>query len=335
MGRGFALPAALAGLAVASLGGCGADTGTGSASSGSGVATEAFHLRMSGRSQAARDLLEAALDSSGADSTVYYELARTQFYLLDLEAAQRSIDAAAALQPWQARNHAFRALTATYRAVDLAHHQGDAAAAETQMEIAVGALEEAVRLESSDHDSRLFLVELYASADTSESRAQAAEHAQRLVLGSPAHWYAARARLEPDHAVAVWEEAVAALGDDPRTHEGLARAHLQQGDVDAAAAEVEVALQHRGCDGLILLDLARYYAMAEGDYGAADRAVMRYLKTDPVVPLRAYALFLRGRLQMDQGHTERADELLAEAQALDPHVWQTFMPPPPLLFEER
>ncbi|MGB2819840.1 MAG: tetratricopeptide repeat protein, partial [Phycisphaerae bacterium] len=66
------------------------------------------------------------------------------------------------------------------------------------------------------------------------------------------------------------------------------------------------------------------------EYDKADKLFRRYLalKPPPPQPLRAWALFARGVVQMRQGNKEPAEALRKEAKELDRRYWGVAAPPP-------
>ena len=64
----------------------------------------------------------------------------------------------------------------------------------------------------------------------------------------------------------------------------------------------------------------------------AKEAISRYLKTEPIRPLRAHALHTLARIEESLGSREAAATLFDEAQEQDPHVSKAFAAPSDILF---
>ena len=66
----------------------------------------------------------------------------------------------------------------------------------------------------------------------------------------------------------------------------------------------------------------------------AEDTINRYLDTEPVPPLEAYALGLQAIAKFVLGDNEGAEELIAKAEAIDPYYSKAFGVPPSVLFTE-
>ncbi len=66
----------------------------------------------------------------------------------------------------------------------------------------------------------------------------------------------------------------------------------------------------------------------------AEEAINRYLDSEPILPLKAYALGLLAGIKWGLGDSEGAEELIEEAEAIDPHFSRASGVPPLVLFAE-
>ena len=75
-------------------------------------------------------------------------------------------------------------------------------------------------------------------------------------------------------------------------------------------------------------------AEVEAVSGRIEDCLDQYLTAGPVPPMKAYALGLRGRLQMVLGNEEAAIALMQEAASVDPFYSKASAVPPSWLFSK-
>ncbi|MCU0962561.1 MAG: hypothetical protein MUF48_20895 [Pirellulaceae bacterium] len=300
----------------------------------------AFAQRLAGQAEAAGASLQALLAHRPELARGWYELARTQFYLLQLDAAQQSIDRALQLEPGSARFHHLAATLAAYRAVMAAKRADTRDQLEPAMRRWIEELEQVRTLEPEHHRATVELVNAYwrAPASAGGDRAKAAALIARLQTASPVDAAEARALAQDDvkaeETLAAWQTVANERPQEAGAAAGLAQALLRAGQVPEAAAQIQRALDLDPQRLRLLLDLARTAAL-RGDPARATAAVQQYLSAQPAppAPLRAFATFYLAAIERRRQHADEADRLMKEARAIDPHVWTTFMAPPEILFE--
>ncbi|MCK4913671.1 MAG: tetratricopeptide repeat protein, partial [Planctomycetes bacterium] len=85
------------------------------------IAMRAFDLRMAGKVDEAKELLEKAAAEKPKDASIQFELARIYFYIssetLDLDLAQKTIEKAVELKPDNARFHYWSGEIAMYNGI--------------------------------------------------------------------------------------------------------------------------------------------------------------------------------------------------------------------------
>ena len=299
---------------------------------------QAFNLRLQGKSEAARDLLVRRVDAEPKDAAAHYELARTHFYLMDLDRGIESINRALELRPRNPLYHHLRGRLAEYNSVLKHHDPATRAESARQLQMAIDSFSKAVELDPSLHETSLALINLKLKSPRKSGGS--AKEAKRLVGELEARSTSAavegRCMLlsgKVKRQRRLWEDVVAKEPKDARAYEGLARVCLQAGDSKAAEVHFQRALELDPERSTILLHLARHYFLAK-EYDQAQTTIRRFLdrKPAPVVPLRAYAVFILARIQKVQQNHALAEELLAEAKQLDPKLWQTVGTPPSILF---
>lgn len=299
----------------------------------------AYHQRMSGQAEAARQQLQTLTETQPALAAAWFELARTQFYLMQLDEAQTSVDKALEIEANNPRFHHLAGTTAAYRAVLAAKKPETRDQVGPGMQRWIRELEQTIRLAPQDFAARVELVNAYRQTPTEYGGdpAQADALLQTLETESPVDGATARAATlgdKTDDILALWKQTVATHANDPAAHAGLAQALLAAKDSEAATAEVQRAVELDGSRVRTYLDLARIAGM-RGDFADATAAVKSFLEATPApaAPLRAYGTFLLAAIEKRQQHNDQAEKLLQEARAIDAHVWTTLVPPPALLFD--
>lgn len=297
------------------------------------IAAKAYELRMAGQVDQAVDLLESSLAEAPGSAILSYELARARLMLLDFDGMHQAAEAAVNQDPGNGDYRYFAAIAALYSLIDAAHH-GD----EPRMKIlgrdALAHLRTILETDPDHHEARVLLVQqlLETAPQLGLDAGDPEEHV--CVLEARAPILGAKARcclVEEARQKEIWAKVLADHPDDCRAQEEAAEGLIQLGELDEAAKCLEraMALDHRSCYGLLRLSLA--YAMQE-DWDRAIAVTQRYLETEPPLALKAFAVGRLGMIQHRMGDRDRGRELMEEARALDPHVWQTVMPPPREIF---
>ena len=91
---------------------------------------------------------------------------------------------------------------------------------------------------------------------------------------------------------------------------------------------------------ILLLDIARYHMMTvmrdekmkDTALPLADELIERYLDSEPIPPLKAYAFELLAKIKWGLGDNKGVDELREKAKAIDPYCSKVFGVPPLVLF---
>lgn len=304
------------------------------------VADDAYQLRMKGRVDEARQLLEDSLKKTPSNAAAHYELARTQMHMAlgdiqnvqqHFEAAQKSIDQAAAQDADHVMYQKFAGNVAHMRGYyalkfgkpDVQQHFANAAKA----------YQAALRIKPDYPQVALALIELHTQFPTSAGadRARAQQLAQQLATTNEVYAAKARSVVHPESCgVPFWEQLLARKPNDLDVLEELGRAHLRQDDVDQAVKCFEKAIQQEPQRSYLFLDLTIYHSFrglaAREDPNQlqqaltdGDAAITRYLKSQPSQPMEAYALGVRSKYKSFAGDKKKAGQLLARAEALDPY----------------
>ena len=145
------------------------------------VAQEAYDLRIMAKTDEAKELLEEALSTDPDNPVAYFELARTQLYLLNIEGMQSSILHAARLDPGNARYHYFAGLSSIFSIINAAHKNNEGAIRGYALK-AIEELETALDIDPEFDDARCTLVEIFSNqpANMGGDPAKAEEHIELL-----------------------------------------------------------------------------------------------------------------------------------------------------------
>jgi tetratricopeptide (TPR) repeat protein len=304
---------------------------------------EAYELRMNAKADEANAQLEQLLAENPGYADAHYELARARLQLglanvrelmTDINNIQHTIEQAIKIDPDNVIYAFFAAYVSCMRAYIAL--QKDETDAKEKVARSCSFYESALKLKPDYHEAMLYLVEIYGvlPEDKGGDRAKAEQYAKQLEEMDKIYGAKARAILMPDDAdyVGYWKTI-------QKEHEGnadvlveLGRAYLIKGMAEDGVDCYEQALRIDTEQTLLLLDLARYYAMSgmrdekkkETFLPLAENMFRRYLDTEPITPLKAFATRLLANLKRIMGDKEEAEKLFEVAETIDPFVSKAF-----------
>jgi tetratricopeptide (TPR) repeat protein len=313
------------------------------------VASDAYKLRMQGKVDDAKALLEQGIQENPRNAAAHYELARTKFHMAlhgepqlreeRIKEAQQSIERAIENDPNNVIYPFFEGHIALLQAY----------MSSTKENVArlCGAFESALKLKPDYRQAMLYLVEIYGTLpeDKGGDKSKAEQYARRLEGMDKVFGAKARSVLLPGEAnrVDYWQNVLKNNEGNADVLEELGKAYLGIDDVNDAVLCFEKAVKINPEKTLLFMDLSIYYtwsAMGAGNDSellrkaitSGDAAVTRYLDSKPVLPMQAYALGVQYKYKYHSGHKEQADELLKRAEALDPYFSMATGAPNPDLF---
>jgi len=317
---------ALAGaIATASLG-----LGSCTQTESDGIVQQAYELRINGKANEARALLDQATTDDPDNALAHYELARTKFQIA-LGEPQQLLDNLGDIQQ------------SIERAVE---HEPDDVTYRFFADVAkmCSSYQSVLELQPDYREASLYLVELYATVpeDMGGDVSKAEGYAAQLEGIDEIFGAKARSLLLPDEAdrVDYWQRVLDAHPGNADVLVELGRAYLFRGEGEDGARYFEEAVSVDAEKSILFLDLARYHAMTVmRDEGlkdtalpAAEQAITRYLDSDPILPMRAFALGLLANIKSGMGDVQRAAQLVEEANTTDPFFSKAFGVPSPDLF---
>lgn len=318
------------------------------------VAMDAYKLRMQGQVEDAREMLEQAVRENPNNAVAQYELARTILHMAlgrpnqlseALDEAQQAIARAEEVDPSNVIYPFFDGHIALLQAYpSLMQSRPDAREKVARL---CGAFELALKLKPDYREAMLYLVEIYGTLPPNQGgdKSKAQMYAGQLEKMDAVYGAKARSILLSEDAnnVVYWQNILQKHDGDADVLEELGKAYLRADKVDDAVACFERAIKIDPSKAYLFLDLSIYYtwsAMRAGEgsdsfrkaVAAGDAAVGRYLDFKPVLPMRAYALGVQYKYRMHSDLRASADDLLRQAEALDPYFSKATGAPNPDLF---
>jgi len=318
------------------------------------VAMDAYNLRMQGKADEAKTLLEEAIAQDPNNAAAHYELARTQWHMAlgnpknlegDFGDALQSIEKAVENDPGNVIYPFFEGHVASMLAYISAMTE-DQPGTKENLARACGAFESALKLKPDYPQAMLYLVELYSTYPEDEGGdiSKAEEYAGQLeamddVLGAKAQ------SLLSEKDPGFWKGILESNPGNADVLEELGKAYLGADKVDDAVSCFEEAIRINPEKTYLFLDLCRYHTFSamgamrsENDEllktvcTSGDAAVTRYIESEPILPMLAHALGIQYKLTSALGDEEKAQALVDRAETLDPYFSKATGAPNPDLF---
>ncbi|HKK72130.1 MAG TPA: tetratricopeptide repeat protein [Candidatus Krumholzibacteria bacterium] len=297
------------------------------------IASDAYELRMAGEVDDAVRLLKAGLAAHPESGVLHYELARTDLFLLDIENSRNEAAAAVDCAPRRSDYRYFAALASAYSLIEAAHQQDQ----ERMKSMGAETIDQLETLLQNDPDharARYLLVQqiVEMAPDVGLEVDDPMHHVEYLEARDPILGAKARCCLvDKTEQRRIWMRILDEHPHDVRAQVEAAEGLIGAGRLFQAEKCLTRAIEadSHNCYGLLRLGLA--YAVRR-DWVHALELTERYLRHDPPLALRAYALGRLSVIHRQMGDPEGAEELASEARDIDPHVWMTVMPPPREIF---
>jgi len=312
---------------------------------------KAFELRINGKVDEAKTLLNDILAKDSTNAMAWYELARLKHYMLVGGGEVKTADILAAINkaviydPENVTYAYYKGIASfinAFMAMEMGQGEVKSKIAETIIQF-----ENVLALKPDYHEARLYLVDIYGvlPPEMGGDSLKADVHAKKLASLDSYFGDKAKAVLAPEGTdlVKFWENQIAL---DPQNADLLmeaGRACLYKDDTMAAKVNFEKAIKFDPSKNILILDLARYHimkVMQNKDLGAmelpkAKLLLEKYLKSspEPIIPLKTYTMGLLARVEMFLGNQAEAEKLMEEAKKLDPYFSRASGVPTLLLFD--
>ena len=303
---------------------------------------KAYELRMQGKIDEAKTLLEQAISKNPNNATAHYELSRIQLHmalgkggretLIDMIGdAQENIDKAVELDsenviPTFFAGHVYY-IQAYYSLMTGGQPK-------EKLAKAIGAFESALKLKPDYYQAMLYLVELYSQfpEEAGGDKSKAEQYASQLEGMDDIFGAKAMSILlsEDVDRVDYWQKVLKKHEGNNDVIEELGKAYLRADKADDAISYFEKAIEIDPKKMFLFLDLSRYHtfrAMRARDdkelfqtsVTLGDAAVTRYIESKPIQPMLAYALGVQSKYKSFSGNKEQGKALFKKAEALDPY----------------
>jgi len=316
-----------------------------------GEVLRAYNLRMSGKVDQAKELLESILRKDSTNAMAYYELARLQQYMLIGGAKVKmgdivhSAEKAVMLDPENVTYAYYKSIS--YFMDAFMSMQTDQGQVKEKIEGTAKAFEQVLELKPDYPEAMMYLVEIYGMlpSNMGGDSLKAISYAGKLERMNKYYGGRARAALLPEGSdlVKFWTEQLAKNKESREYQVELGKAYLMKGEPDKAQQCFSRVIRTDPSKNTLTLDLARYHLMnvmgnkelAPKELPLAKKLIQEYLesKPGPVIPLKTYAIGLQARAEMFLGNQSQGDKLMAEAKALDPYFSKASGLPTLLLFD--
>lgn len=312
---------------------------------------KAYELRMNGKVDQAKALLETILAKDSTNAMAHYEMARLKHYMLiggggvKIDDILTSVNKAIKYDPKNVTYAYYKAISSFLNAfMAMQTGQGDVknGVAETCADF-----EKVLSLKTDYYEASLYLVEIYGMLpkDMGGDSAKAVAYADKL--GKMNSYFGAKAKAalapESEDLVKFWADLLSKDEKNADLCMEIGRAYIYKDDLANAERYFDEAMKSDPSMNILILDLARYYmykVMQNKDLAATELPVAKtfiekYLnsKPEPVIPLKAYAMGALTRCEMFLGNQAEAEKLMEEAKTLDPYFSRASGVPTLLLFD--
>lgn len=313
---------------------------------------KAFELRISGKVDEAKFLLEQVIAKDSTNAMAHYEMARLNFYLLtggggvSLDDINTHINKAVSSDPDNviyAYYHAIIGFMNAYMGMQM----GQENKLKENVIEACERFEKVISIKPDYVEPMLYLVEIYGQLppEMGGDSLKAVYYAETLAKTDAYYGARARAALLPTGTdlVKFWEDQIGLNGRTPEFLRQVGIACLFNDNAEQAEMYFAEAMKADASENLLMLDLGRYHVMkvmqdkelAAEELPLAKECFEKYLytKPEPIVPMKAYTLGLMARIEMFSGNQEEGKKLMEEANALDKYFSKASGAPGQLLFE--
>jgi tetratricopeptide (TPR) repeat protein len=312
---------------------------------------KAYELRMNGKVDQAKALLETILAEDSTNAMAHYEMARLKHYMLTggggikIDDILASVNKAVILDPKNATYAYYKAIASFLNAfMAMETGQGDV---KNNVAKTCADFEKVLALKPDYYEASLYLVEIYGMLpkDMGGDSAKALIYADKL--GKMDGYFGAKAKAalapESEDLVKFWADL---LSKDKRNADlcmEIGRAYIYKDDLANAEKYFDDAIKSDPSKNVLILDLARYHMytvmqnkdLADTELPVAKTFIEKYLnsKPEPVIPMKAYAIGALARCEMFLGNQAEAEKLMEEAKSLDPYFSRASGVPTLLLFD--
>lgn len=313
---------------------------------------QAYELRINGNADSALALLAVVITEDSTNSMALYEIARTEHHIglgnpssmfRNLRNIRLLMDKAVEYDPDNVIYLFYQGYLSYLDAyIDFMRQKPDVSG---KVNDVVNIYKSVLEKDPDYLEAMMYLVEILSVPEQlGGDSLQAEQYAKSLAESDPVAGAKARELLLPDtvNRIKYWKEQLQVYTGNAEILEQLGKAYLYKDSVDMGKIYVEKAIEADSGNNILLLDLARYYLMSSrGDsvksekyMPEAELVINRYLETQPIAPLRAYAYTLLAWVMDGLGKKENVVKMREKALEIDPNVSKAFGLPPMILFSK-
>ena len=306
------------------------------------AAQKAYDLRMQGKVDDAKAVLEQAILQNPNNAATHYEFARMQLHrALGMGIGSREVlfDMIS-----DAKNHIDKAVELNTKNIIYNFFSGYVGFLQAYFSLmtgdqpkeklleAIGAFESALKLQPDYYLVMLYLIELYSQfpEEAGGDKSKAEQYVLQLegigdVVGAKATSILLSEEVDK---VDYWQKVQKKYEGNADVLEELGKAYLDVDKVDSAVYCFNKAIEIDSEKTFLFLDLSIYYSflgMSAGDNKellkkcvmSGDSAIVRYIESKPIHPMLAYSFGVRGKFKFFSGDQEQGQTLIKEAETLD------------------
>jgi tetratricopeptide (TPR) repeat protein len=296
---------------------------------------KAYELRISGKVDEAKAMLEGILAKDSTNAMAHYEMARLKLYMLigggkvSIDEMTNSANKAVTFDPKNviyAYNKALASFMNAYMSMEMGQGEVKSKVAETCIQF-----EKVLTLKPDYSEAMLYLVEIYGllPKDMGGDSIKAVTYAGKLAGIDKYYGAKAKAVLAPESTdrVKYWEDLLVSNPKNPEYYMEAGKACLYKDDALKAEKYFDKAIAFDPAQNILILDLARFHMMkvmqnqdlAKTELPVAKTYLEKYLKTlpEPIVPLKAYTVGAMSIVERILGNQAESDKLFKEAETLD------------------
>ena len=315
------------------------------------IVFKAYDLRMNGKADEAREILEQAVSNNQTNAEFQYELARTRFQmalanprelLTSLNEVGKMMELAIKYDPTNVIYAFFSGRVAFFQAYIAL--QRDPASAKEKVEKLKETYEKVIELKPDYQEAFLYLVEINSvlNSDQGGDSLKAEYYTEKLEKMNKISGAKARSLLLPHESdlVKYWNKVLKIHKKNATVYEELGKAYMSKGEEENCMDCFEKAIKLDPVKKFLFLDLARYHLMMvmrdsnlkSKALPLAEEAIKKYQSYTPDVPLQAFSLEILAKIKFGEGDKDGVKKLREDATYLDPFYSKAFGVPSPDLF---
>jgi Tfp pilus assembly protein PilF len=312
---------------------------------------KAFELRLAGKVDEAKSVLEKVLAKDSTVAMAHYEMARIKHYMLvggsgiKINDILASINKAVLFEPKNVTYSYYKAIVCFLNAF-MSMQQGNDVA-KSYIDETCRQFENVLNLKPDYYEARLYLVEIYGILPPNLGGDSLKAVVQAEKLANENSYFGAKAKAslanEGTDLIKYWKDILASDSKNPELITEVGKVYLANDDPVNAEKYFDEAIKLNPSNNIRILDLARYHMMkvmqnrdmATKELPVAKTFLNKYLKSipEPIIPLKAYTIGAQAIIEMILGNQAESEKFLAEAKSADKYFWRATGIPTLLLFD--